>query len=509
MRRPVPGRSGGRPVAGSGERTARGAFGRHDRNMRSRLTAVFALTFALAASGGATAAAAPSSTHRAPPPGSPAPVLSDPHPCAGQPGFTCSFLTVPLDHREPGGKDTLRLQVATADNAGAPKGVLLFLTGGPGQPGVPYIAGISERMRELTDDYRFVMIDQRGTGEFGAIECPMLQAQVGSGDIEPPTPEAVRECAGVLGDRRHYYTTEQTVGDLDLLRRALGVRKMTVDGVSYGSITGAAYTARHPQHVKKLVLDSVVPHRDPQHDNMLYLTSLRATARVLRDACEVAPACGFDPAEDLAWLARNRDDAVLIWDMLVTYEFVDPTYRDPDSLPNGWGDAVSAIHEARHGDPARLDRLLQILNSGGDPVASYSSGLHIATICGDGHFPWGTSETPVALREAALERTRRHLPARATWPFTADTAVGNGFIQECLHWPWSRHTAETRRAKLPVPVLLVNGDRDLSTPLEWAREALRYAPRGKLVVVKGAAHSIQNRERGTQGREAVYRFLDG
>ncbi|MEV4677794.1 alpha/beta fold hydrolase [Actinomadura sp. NPDC049382] len=477
--------------------------------MRSRLTAVFALTLALAASGGATAAAAPTASPPAPVPSArSAPQLADPHPCAGKPGFTCSFLTVPLDHRDPG-KGTLRLQVAAADNARAPKGVLLFLTGGPGQPGVPFIDGITARLPELAKNYRFVMVDQRGTGDFGAIDCPKLQAEVGSSDIEPPAPAAVAECAGVLGDRRHYFTTEQTVGDLDLLRRALGARKWTVDGVSYGTMTGANYAVRYPQHVSKLVLDSVLPHVDPQGDDMLYLTGLRATARVLRDACTAAPACGFDPAEDLAWLARHRDDAVLIWDMLVTYEFLDPTYRDENSLPGGAGDAVAAVHEARHGDPARLDRLLQMLNSGGDDVTRYSSGLHIATICGDGHFPWGTSETPPAARPAALERARRRLPARATWPFTADTAVGNGFVQECLHWPWSRHTAEPHRTKLSVPVLLLSGDRDLSTPLEWAREELRNAPRGRLVVVKGASHSIQNRERGTQGREAVYRFLNG
>ncbi|TDB87523.1 alpha/beta fold hydrolase [Actinomadura sp. KC216] len=475
--------------------------------MRSRSIAAFALVLALAAPGAATASASPGPAGGPSSSGSSGPVLTDPRPCAGQAGYTCSFLTVPLDHRHPRGPETLRLQVATADNADAPKGVLLFLTGGPGQPGAPFISRIAQRMPDVAKNYRLVMVDQRGTGEFGAINCPALQAQVGSSDIEPPTPEAVAECAGVLGDRRHYYTTEQTVGDLDLLRRALGVRTMAVDGVSYGTITGASYTARYPRHVSRLVLDSVVPHRDPQRDNMLYLTSLRATGRVLRDACKAAPACGFDPAEELAWVVRHRPDPVLIWDMLVTYEFVDPTFRDPDSLPGGAGDAVSAIHEARHGDPARLDRLLQFLNSGGDPVAQYSSGLHIATICGDGHFPWGTSQTRPSVRKAALERTRRNLPARATWPFTADTAVGNGFVQECLTWPWSRHTAEPPRATLPVPVLLVNGDRDLSTPVEWAREALSYAPRGRLVVVKGAAHSIQNRELGTAGREAVTRFL--
>lgn len=483
--------------------------------MRSRLTAVFAITLALASSGGATAAATPHATPAtspAPSPASSAPELADPHPCEGQTGFTCSMLTVPLDHRDPS-KGTLELQVATGDNTAAPKGVLLFLTGGPGQPGVPFISRISQqRLPELAKNYRFVMIDQRGTGALGAIRCPELQAQVGSTDIEPPAPGAVDECAGVLGDRRHYFTTEQTVGDLDLLRRALGARKITVDGVSYGSMTAASYAAFHPHNVTKVVLDSVLPHVDPQKDDMLYLTGLRATARVLRDACRTAPACGSDPAKDLAWLARHRKDHVLIWDMLVTYEFFDPTYRDPNpaGLPAGSGDVVTAFHEARNGNSARLDQLLQILDSGGDDPASYSSGLHIATICGDGHFPWGTSDAPLAGRKAILERTREGLPARATWPFTADSAVGNGFVQECLYWPPARHTAEPKRLKLPpVPVLLLNGDRDLSTPLEWAQEELGYAPRGRLVVVKGASHSIQNRERGTQGREAVHTFLNG
>src|SRR5205814_5459525 len=111
------------------------------------------------------------------------PRLPTSHTCPGQPGFTCSTLTVPLDHdgRVPG---TLDLQVATADNADAPKGVLLFLTGGPGQGGVRFITRLAtQRMPELAKDYRFVMLDQRGTGEFGALRCPGLQAQMGSSDI--------------------------------------------------------------------------------------------------------------------------------------------------------------------------------------------------------------------------------------------------------------------------------------------------------------------------------------
>lgn len=470
---------------------------------------MLAIVVALAGSGGVAAAATPTTPagHTKPPPR-----LADPHPCAGQPGYTCSTLTVPLDHRgrTPG---ELKLQVATADNVRAPKGVLLFLTGGPGQPGVPFITRISQlRLPGLRQNYRFVMIDQRGTGEFGALNCPQLQAQVGSSDIEPPTPGAIRECGRILGPKRHFYTTEQTVGDYEALRQALGAPKMTLDGVSYGTFTGARYAVRYPHRVARLVLDSVFPHVDPQRDEMLYLTGLRAPARVLREACTVAPACGFDPAKDLAWLARHRKDHVLIFDLLVTYEFIDPTYRNPNpaALPAGTGDVISAIHEARHGEPARLDRQLDLLQSGGDPVASYSSGLHIATLCGDGLFPWGTSEAPLAGRQAILDRTEKRLRTRDVWPFTPATAVGQGFTFECLYWPPSRHGADPPRLRLPkVPTLLLNGDRDLSTPLEWAQEELGYAPLGRLVVVKGASHSIQNRELGTQGRQAVYSFLNG
>src|SRR5215468_7953536 len=79
---------------------------------------------------------APSASGAGTPPTRPAappapPSLTGAHPCPALPGFTCSYLTVPLDRsgQVPG---ALRLQVAAAD-VHAPRGTLLFLTGGPGQ----------------------------------------------------------------------------------------------------------------------------------------------------------------------------------------------------------------------------------------------------------------------------------------------------------------------------------------------------------------------------------------
>jgi pimeloyl-ACP methyl ester carboxylesterase len=205
---------------------------------------------------------------------------------------------------------------------------------------------------------------------------------------------------------------------------------------------------------------------------------------------------------------------VQIWDTLVAYEFVDPTYRNPNppGVPPGFGNIVGAIHAARHGHPGHLDQLIQGLHKAEvtGPPAAFSSGLHAATLCTDLRFPWGSDAVPLARREPALARATAHLTRQEVFPFDAETAAGDGFTQTCLHWPVTPPApAASIRAKLQVPALLLAGDRDLSTPLEWAREELAYAPLGKLVIVPGAAHSIQNREPGDVGRDAVYAFLLG
>ncbi|HEY3185660.1 MAG TPA: hypothetical protein VGJ77_22640, partial [Gaiellaceae bacterium] len=120
------------------------------------------------------------------------PALSGAHPCPGTSGFTCSTLTVPLDHRGRAG-GTLKLAVAVQDGD-APRGTLLFLTGGPGQPGVPFVSRIAQRLAIATDGYRIVMFDQRGTGGT-ALACPALQRQMGSSDLAVPTKAAVVACA--------------------------------------------------------------------------------------------------------------------------------------------------------------------------------------------------------------------------------------------------------------------------------------------------------------------------
>ena len=337
---------------------------------------------------------------------------------------------MPFDHtgRVPG---TLDLPIATSDNVTAPKGVLLFLTGGPGQGGVGTITRIAtQRLPEVAKDYRFVMLDQRGTGA-GALNCPGLQAQTGSSDIATPTRDAVTECARILGDTAPLYSTDQSVADFDQLRRALGVPKMVVDGVSYGSFTAARYAIAHPGNVSKVVLDSVLPHHASASAS-LYLTGLDGRSpRAARGVCggpglRIRPGGGPRVGGAPPQPGRRREDLRRDRRLRV----LDPTYRSPDA-----GDVIGALHAARTGSPEWLDQLVKGYTTEDVDPASFSSGLHAATLCADQRFPWGTSSTPVGLRQPLLSLTARALPASATWPYTTEVATQQGFIQGCLPWP--------------------------------------------------------------------------
>ena len=100
------------------------------------------------------------------------------------------------------------------------------------------------------------------------------------------------------------------------------------------------------------------------------------------------------------------------------------------------------------------------------------------------------------------------LPASALYPFDRATATGNGFLRQCLPWAPTPPTP-LDRAKIRVPTLLVNGNHDLSTPLEWAKQELARTTKGKLVVVPGAGHSTQSRSVSDVSRQAVAAFLLG
>ncbi len=397
----------------------------------------------------------------------PVPRLRGARPCPDVAEATCSTLRVPLD-RSGAERGTLDLRVAVAGRRGAP--VLLVLSGGPGEPGLPFLTRARTWLGPAVDRVRLVGIDQRGTGR-DALQCPALQKAMGASDLTPPPAAAVRGCARALGDRRGFYTTADTVEDLEALRIALRAKRLTLDGISYGTYVAQRYALAHPDRVRGLVLDSVVP---AEGVSLLSSVSIKATRRVL----------GKDATEDLAKVVRERHNGPEMLDMLTGLSV---------GAPRGNG-AVNAIKAAADGNHGPLDGLHRgVLNVMQRWTAGMlSQGLHASTLCADSPAPWGDASAALEGREAALEAAAAKLSDEELYPYDRATATGNGIARTCLQWPPVDAPAPEAPGDLPdVPILLLAGDRDLSTPLEWAQAAAKRAPRGRLMIVKGNGHGVQ------------------
>jgi pimeloyl-ACP methyl ester carboxylesterase len=229
---------------------------------------------------------------------------------------------------------------------------------------------------------------------------------------------------------------------------------------------------------------------------------MRQSAAVLRDVC-AAQRCGFDPASDLAAVVRRDHDGPALLDMLVALSVGDPSFP---GVP-------AALHAAAAGQPDALNALVARVHAADSATAGeLSQGLHASTLCADMPMPWGGPDTPLAARPAALARAVGRLTKTQVWPFDRATAAGNGFIQTCRYWPPApappQGAAAAPRAELPsVPVLLLAGGHDLSTPLAGARAQAALAPDGHLFVVPTAGHSVQSRAAGNPAEAELTRFL--
>jgi pimeloyl-ACP methyl ester carboxylesterase len=232
--------------------------------------------------------------------------------------------------------------------------------------------------------------------------------------------------------------------------------------------------------------------------NPLAVDLMQASRRVLRDACRDL-ACPGDPVADLADVIKRYDDGVDLLDLITAISIVNPTFAP----------LFPALRSAAEGNSGQLDQLVAGYHSGmKGPAGALSQGLHASALCADMSFPWGGSDAPLAGRAAAVTTVASGLAPADLLPFDRATAVGNALVRQCLPWPPVPPAGLPSQGALPdVPVLLLAGTHDLSTPLEWARAEAALAPDGKLVVFPGFGHSVVSQ--GPRGQAVLHDFLLG
>ncbi|WP_250305654.1 alpha/beta hydrolase [Streptomyces sp. A 4/2] len=427
----------------------------------------------------------------------------------------CGTVRVPLDYADPYGKQ-ISLTVSHAHATGKPadrQGALIYNPGGPGASSMYFpMATAVTAWKPLAAAYDLVGYAPRGVGRSAPLSCedPATNAEEPTAAPIHPSEAFKRKkiaqakayaagCARKAGPALRQYNSLNNARDLDVLRAALGERKITFMGASYGTYFGALYATLFPSHVRRMVFDSAV---DPDPQQIWYGNNL-------------AQSLAFESrwADFRTWVAKHDKTYHLganESDVLASYETARARLTDkPAGSTVGPAQLQAAYLQAGYYDdvwPADAYALSQYLKGNAKPLIKLAApdraaakenengtAVYTAVECNDAPWPtdwrvWDADNTALA-RRAPFE----------TW----DNAWMN---LPCAYWqapqqqPLDVRTAE---GALP-PTLILAAERDAATPYPGALELQRRL-RGSVLVTE--------RDAGTHGigggrNTCVNRYLD-
>nr|WP_042189634.1 alpha/beta hydrolase [Kibdelosporangium sp. MJ126-NF4]CEL18792.1 secreted hydrolase [Kibdelosporangium sp. MJ126-NF4]CTQ96355.1 secreted hydrolase [Kibdelosporangium sp. MJ126-NF4] len=405
-------------------------------------------------------------------------------PCPDLP-LECTEVKVPLDYREPAGtKIDIAVSRRKSGNPTARRGVLLLNPGGPGNAGLDMPLQMAEASQPVADAYDLIGLDPRGTGRSTPNTCALTPDQADLAKVVPyPAADGnirasvdyarqvARQCFEHSGDRLPHVTTANTARDMDRVRIALGERKISYFGSSYGSYLGAVYTTMFPARSDRIVLDSVLDPRD------LWQGAWR----------NWGPAIEERFGDFAAWAADRNSE----YGLGATPKAVRDTYfalaAKLDAKPagaltgNGFRirNRIGLISDEYFPEQAKLWQA--VLRGETGPVGPLTIGQ------GEAATLWG-----IACNDAPASRD---VP-RYQWDVLANRRkypISNGMpanVMPCAFWPTTPTEPMVRITdRGPGNVLLTQNLRDPATPVSGAR-AMRAAlgNRARLVTVDRGGH---------------------
>jgi pimeloyl-ACP methyl ester carboxylesterase len=422
-------------------------------------------------------------------------------PCESNPGFECAGVPVPLDRSGHLG-GTITLSVARRAAAPAPsQSAVVALAGGPGQATLPLAGFIAKAMAPALGARDLLVFDQRGTGASNPLSCTAL-ALAPSG----PVGQILERCALQIGPARGAYTTQESVADIEAVRRAAGYERLVLYGTSYGTKVALQYAARYPSRVEALVLDSVVPANGPEP---LGIASFQAIPGALAELCSNL-ACArvtADPVGDLARLGarlarrplrgsafdgsgHRSTSSVSAGDLLQILQAGDLNPALRALLP-------AAVRSALRGDPGPLVRL-HLLSLGLIPSVPrvpvensppIDEALFVTTSCEETAFPW-QRQLGAAARLSEARAAVNALPSSDFFPFDSRTALATDLIPDCAYWPDASPAPAAAGAPPTVPTLILSGAQDLRTPSSIAAQVAAQIAGAQLELVPYTGHSV-------------------
>ncbi|MFI0803521.1 alpha/beta hydrolase fold [Amycolatopsis lurida] len=404
-------------------------------------------------------------------------------------GAQCGEVVVPVDYRRPEGREiTIALSRIKATDPARRRGVVLLNPGGPGGPAMELVlAGPS--MPEIAARYDLVGMDPRFVGRSSPLRCAWNTdtfARSAGPDARSFresvafAKELARGCSGNDRELLRAASTRNTARDMDVVRAALGERKISYIGASYGTYLGAVYLQMFGSRADRFVLDSPV---DP---GVFGPGLLRSTAPALDAALKnwAKSAAGRELGEqtvrDIARAAERRPFRVGKYTVdghLAPYLFFAHLYDDRPASQAEFAATVRTLRDAAAGRPVTpspsLNELLDGLTTGSG-AATDRAGTPV--VCAD--------------REASrvpAEYYRDIQSHRQAEPLFGPLARN---ITPCAFWPVTPAEPATRIHN-GSPALLLGSTDDPATPYAGQLAMRRALAGSRMVTLEGAyRHSV-------------------
>lgn len=425
------------------------------------------------------------------------------------PGARCGFLFVPENRTKTNGP-TIRLAVTFIPSASknpAPDPIV-YMVGGPGgsaRSAAPLLvkAGINK-------DRNLIIMDQRGTtNSQPALLCPEIDdvnARVVGLPYDAATTgklhiDAARKCYErfkAKGIDLSAYNTTENAADFADLRTALKIKEWNVYGVSYGTDLALTYLSHHPEGVRSVTVDSVLPPNSASL-GMFWINAFIALDNIF-SACDTNYVChAHYPNTGLLFqelvrkleanpIVGNVKPVLIPGDKPAANAKVVKVMMDGGAFAN-WvigvtemlGPQLPAIlYQMSKGDTREV--MASYAVTGVAHSGDYSHGLQNGVACSE-WIPYGTDN--IALTEE--KKLFPNLPASVL-----AQAPQFPFMNEiCKVWKVDKAPNEQRELQGDaIPVLVISGSYDAMTSTKYA-EATEYKIRNaKLVVVPGVGHFV-------------------
>lgn len=371
----------------------------------------------------------------------------------------------------------------TSPNPGPP---IVYLAGGPGGSGIATARGsrfpLFMALREFGDVIAF---DQRGTGMSGGpspADCPIGRSYPASqplteNGLRDLTLEVARECAAFWrehGTDLSAYNTEESADDLAALADALGVAKLRLWAISYGTHLALSTIRRHPTTIERAILAGV---EGPDHTIKLpgqwrgQLERLQALIDAEPDLEEE-----FSDIHGLISGVLNRLD------------------REPVPVEMISGDLADTVRTTVSSFAVRM-RTIDLLRD--PPSMVRVPYLYRRMASGDfsplagGSGAGGMSAMPEATDAASgisSERMTRFRREASTTLLGGGDELTNAYMAEALGIP-DLGEGFRKLVQSDIPLLFISGTLDGRTPETNATEVLGGFPNGHHLVIDNAGHS--------------------